>query len=339
MPVHQRIRLAVLGVAALLLTGSGCASQPVSGADGELVMTVAAPTVSDFDDYVAKTKGFYRDRGVTVRRVQTGTAAQSVQLLATGDVEIGRGLSNTVQARLRTAGRLDFVDVADTTVRPPYVMTSKGIRDFAGLANTSVGITSVTDQGTTVTEQVIDRLGPDRDSVEFLPTGGTASRLSAMNAGGISSTLLLPPVNFTAEQQGAVRLGYLPVLLGRDYHFSFTGIVVRESWAERNSEDLVRYLAARDDALRWLNNPANAEEAAAILAAETEIPLRRARQTYDLLFRSPVPAFAERIGVSRPAGAGVLDGLRLSGLIRDPGARIEDFVDDSYAARARELTS
>lgn len=339
MPVQQRIRLAVLGVAALLLTGSGCATQPASGSDGVLVMTVAAPTVSDFDDYVAKTKGFYRDRGVTVRRVQTGTAAQSVQLLATGDVEIGRGLSNTVQARLRTAGRLDFVDVADTTVRPPYVMTSNGIRDFAGLANTSVGITSITDQGTTVTEQVIDRLGPDRDSVEFLPTGGTASRLSAMNAGGISSTLLLPPVNFTAEQQGAVRLGYLPVLLGRDYHFSFTGIVVRESWAERNSEDLVRYLAARDDALRWLNNPANAEEAAAILAAETEIPLERARQTYDLLFRSTVPAFAERIGVSRPAGAGVLSGLRLSGLIRDSSARIEDFVDDSYAAKARELTS
>jgi ABC-type nitrate/sulfonate/bicarbonate transport system substrate-binding protein len=337
--MRTRRPLLALATATTIALATGCAGASAGTGDDVLVMTVAAPTVTDFDDYVAKTKGFYEAHGVTVERVQTGTAAQSVQLLATGDAEIGRGLANSIQARLRTDGQLDFVDIADPTIRPPHVMNSKGIHDLADLAGTTMGITSVTDQGTIVTAQVIQRLGLDADSIEMVPTGGTGSRLAAMNAGGVGSSLLLPPVSFTAEKQGAIRLGYVPELLGPDYQFSFTGIIVRESWAEANREQLVRYLAARDDALRWLHDPANAEEAAQILARETRITLERATQTYDLLFRSAVPAFADRIGVSIPAGESVLQGLRLTGHVRDGSARIEDFVDDSYAAAAREATS
>ncbi|MFD9961298.1 ABC transporter substrate-binding protein [Amycolatopsis sp. NPDC058986] len=322
---------AALCAASLTACGTAHPARP----DNLITMTVAAPTVTDFDDYVAKAKGFYAKHGITVQRVQTGTATQSVQLLATGEVDVGRGLANTVLARLRTEGALDFVDVADTTVRPPFVMSAKGISGFADLRGTSVGIPSVTDQATVVTHQFLQRMGVDPAGVEMIPTGGTGNRLAAMNAGGTSSTLLLPPVNFTAEQQGAKRLGYLPELLGPGYQFSFTGVVVRASWARDHRDQLVRYLAARDDALRWLNDPANAEEAARILAAETKSPPQRAKQTYELLFRSKVPAFADRIGVSVPAGEGVIDGLRLVGLLPGNPVDVRDFVDDSYAAEAR----
>lgn len=330
--------LALVAVAAIVAAAGCGGGGRADGDDHTLVMTVAAPTVSDFDDYVARTKGFYDARGVAVERVQTGTAAQSVQLLATGDAEIGRGLANSIQARIRTAGQLDFVCVADPTISPPYVLNSREVREVADLPGTTMGITSVTDQGTIVTSQVIERLGLDAASIDLLPTGGTASRLAAMNAGGIQSSLLLPPVSFTAERQGAVRLGYVPELLGPDYRFSFTGIVVRESWAQTHRDELVRYLQARDDALRWLHDPANAEEAATILSTETKITPEQARQTYDLLFRSTAPAFADRIGVDIPAGKSVLEGLRLTGLLRDGTAQIEDYVDDSYAAAAREAT-
>jgi ABC-type nitrate/sulfonate/bicarbonate transport system substrate-binding protein len=332
-------RRPVLALVVLLAFATACSGGTRDAGDDELVMTVAAPTVTDLDDYVAKTKGFYAARGVTVRRVQTGTAAQSVQLLATGEANIGRGLANAIQARLRTGGQLDFVDVADTTVRPPYVMESSGIREFTALEGTAVGITSVTDQGTIVTAQMIDRLGLDADRIDLVPTGGTASRVAAMHAGGIQSSLLLPPLSFTAEEQGAFRMGYLPELFGPDYRFSFTGIVVRASWAEAHRDQLVRYLAARGDALRWLHDPANAEEASQILATETKIPVPRARATYDLLFGSSAQAFADEIAVDIPAGKSVLEGLRVAGLTRDTSARIEDFVDDSYAAQAREMPS
>lgn len=332
-------RLTTLAFVATLLPSAACASGQATTVDDVLVMTVAAPTVTDFDDYVANAKGFYDKHGVTVERVKSGTAAQSVQLLATGDAEIGRGLANSIQVRQRTGGELDFVDVADPMIRPAYVMNSAGIRDWRDLEGQPVGITSVTDQGTIVTAQALERHGIDADSVEMVPTGGTASRLSAMDAGGIKATLLLPPVNFTSEDEGMTRLGYLPEALGPAYQFSFTGIVVRESWAEQHRDQLVRYLQARDDALRWLHDPANAEEAARILAKETDIPLDQARKTYNLLFRSSVDSFAKRIGVSIPAGQSVLEGLRLTGLLRDDSVRIEEFVDDSYAAAARKANS
>ncbi|GAA4544228.1 ABC transporter substrate-binding protein [Amycolatopsis samaneae] len=322
---------AALGTVSLTACGSAHPARPAN----LVTMTVAAPSVTDFDDYVAKAKGFYAKHGVTVRRTQTGTATQSVQLLATGEVDVGRGLANTVLARLRTGGALDFVDVADTTVRPPFVMSAKGISGFAALAGTAVGIPSPTDQATVVTYQLLQRMGVDPATVEMVPTGGTGNRLAAMNVGGTSSTMLLPPVNFTAEQQGTHRLGYLPELLGPGYQFSFTGVVVRASWARDHRDELVRYLAARDDALRWLHEPANAEEATKILAAETKIPPQRAKQTYELLFRSKVPAFADRIGISLPAGEGVVDGLRLVGLLPGGPVDVREFVDDSYAAEAR----
>lgn len=337
--MRPRQPLLALTAVAVIVAAAGCGGGGRAQADDHtLVMTVAAPTVTDFDDYVARTKGFYDARGVAVQRVQTGTAAQSVQLLATGDAEIGRGLANSIQARIRTAGQLDFVCIADPTIRPPYVLNSRGVQEVADLPGTTMGITSVTDQGMIVTAQVIERLGLDADSIDLLPTGGTGSRLAAMNAGGIQSSLLLPPVSFTAERQGAARLGYVPELLGPDYQFSFTGIVVRESWAQAHRDELVRYLQARDDALRWLHDPANAEEATTILSTETKISPAQARQTYDLLFRSPVPAFADRIGVSIPAGQSVLQGLRLTRLVRDDTTQIDEYVDDSYAAAAREAT-
>lgn len=332
-------RLTAFALAATLMSSAACANSRASSDDDVLVMTVAAPTVTDFDDYVANAKGFYTKHGVTVERVKSGTAAQSVQLLATGDAEIGRGLANSIQVRHRTGGALDFIDIADPMIRPAYVMNTDGIHDWNDLEGKPVGITSVTDQGTIVTAQALERHGLGVDSVEMVPTGGTANRLSAMKAGGIKATLLLPPVNFTSESKGMVRLGYLPETLGPDYQFSFTGIVVRQSWAEQHRDQLVRYLQARDDALRWLHDPANAEEAAGILAKKTDIPLDQARKTYDLLFRSSVDSFAERIGVSIPAGQSVLEGLRLTGLLRGDSARIEDFVDDSYAAAARKANS
>ncbi|GAB3729075.1 ABC transporter substrate-binding protein [Nocardiopsis nanhaiensis] len=331
--VHLTRRSALLAAAAL--AAAGCTRSNDRPSTDTVRMTTGASTITDFDDYVADALGLYDRHGVTVDRIETQTAAQSVQLLATGDADIGRGLPNAIQARGRTAGRLDFVSVADPMLRPPFVMVTSGPTGWDALRGTKVGVSSVTDQTTVVTAGALKQLDVPAGDVELIPAGGTGSRLAALDAGGIDASLLLPPVNFEAEPLGLREMSYLPTDLGEKWQFSFTALLTSETWAGRNDELLIRFLQARDDALRWLADSSNADQAADILAEYTDTEIGEAEKTYELVYGSEVASFADRIAVSPKAAEGAFTGLEATDLYTSADTTVEDVTEDTYAAEAR----
>ncbi|MER7797501.1 ABC transporter substrate-binding protein [Microbacterium sp. NPDC096154] len=335
-------RATAAAAAALFTIGglAGCAASEQSAGspegDFEIIYTAGAKLVTDWDVYVAEDQGFFEDHGVHVENVSTDTAEGATQLLVTGEAHIGRGLPPMIQATVKSNGGVKLLDVADTLIHPPFFMSVReGISSLDDLVGKNIGTSSHTDSTTVVTHGLLDRAGIDAADVEIVTAGGTASRFAGLESGALDASALLPPINYTAEENGFASLGYLPDLAEDGFPFAFAGVIVNPDWAEANREALVAYLKARGDALEFLADPANRDEAIRILAEATDTEVEIAERTYDdLHIGTDKSAFNSQIGVHPEASEGVLIGLQKAGLAPED-LTIDGLVDDSYAAEAR----
>ncbi|MGZ2224303.1 ABC transporter substrate-binding protein [Glutamicibacter nicotianae] len=334
------IRTTSAAATALLLAGSLAAcSSDEPAADGEnytITYTTGAKLVTDWDVYVAEDQGYFAKHGVEIENVSTDTAEGATQLLATGEANIGRGLPPMIQATVQSNGGVKLVDVADTLIRPPFFLnSSKDIKTVKDLKGKTVGTSSPTDSTTVVTLGLISRAGIPTSDVEILPAGGTAARFAGLQSGALDASALLPPINYTAENEGFHSVGYLPDLADDGFPFAFAGVIVNPDWASENKDALVSYLQARGDALEFLADPKNKEEAIRILAEATETDPAIAERTYDdLHIGTEKSAFNSEIGIHPEASQGVLTGLQEAELA-PAEMTIDELVDDSYAAEAR----
>ena len=70
------------------------------------------------------------------------------------------------------------------------------------------------------------------------------------------------------------------------------GAVVLRSWAQANSDTLVRYIRAIVEGGRWVRDPANKAEATQLLAGRLQLPLDVAAKSYALA-TDPVDGMAK----------------------------------------------
>jgi NitT/TauT family transport system substrate-binding protein len=221
-------------------------------------------------------------------------------------------------------------------VRPPFTINAApSVKSISGLRGKKVGTSSPTDSTTVVTQDALSRLGLKSSDYQDVTAGGTSARLAGLEGHALDASLMLPPINATAEKEGFHSLGYVPDLVGRTYKFGFSAVVVNPDWAKKNKPALEAYLAARNDALRFLADPANRQESVSILAEETKCSPEVADQIYDMLhIGTPQSAFAPQIGIDLDAVKGTLSALQAMG--QAPTSMSPDeLVDDSYAADAR----
>lgn len=319
--------------------GSGSGDQSASGTSSSGVQTVkvaaGSKLLTDWDDYIADAKGYYTKHGVKVDRVTTQTASAATQLQVTGEISIGRGLPPAVQADVKSNGNIELIDVADTLIRPPFtVNAASSINSYQDLVGKTVAVSTPTDSTTVVTQQAFTKLGLPTDKMDFNPVGGTAERLAGLEQGAVQATLMLPPLNFKAESEGFHRIGYIPDDLGAGYKFAFTSVIVNRDWAKKNKDLLVKYLAARNDALKFMADKNNRAEVSSILAKATGVDDATAQKIYDLTIGGKYSAFNDKIGVDTAAAQGVLDGLKDGGFLKKQ-EKAADYTDDSYAKAAR----
>lgn len=333
-------------IAALALVTAACASPQSRGDEGAsgkpaekhtVIYAEGARTVSDWDHYVALALDLYEKNGVELDSVSTQTAVAATQLLVTGEANIGRGLAPTVQVVSQSNGGVTLVDVADILIRPPFIINSKSGSTMSDLAGLKLGVSSPTDSTSVVAAAALDTLGVE--GVELVSSGGTGARLAALVGGALDAALLLPPANFTAEDEGFARVGYLPEDLGEDWVSSFTAIIVEPEWAAANEGALIGILTARHEALQFLADPKNRDEAIEILAEATDVTVEIAEKTYELLgIATDRSAFATEIGVSEAAAQDVLTVLQDAGQASED-MELSDITDDSYAAKVRAASA
>src|SRR5580700_1930153 len=189
---------------------------------------VGAVSATHWPIYVGLKQGYYAAQDIKLATVFTLSSNALVQQLTAGalDAALSTGIVDPIYAIDKGAPiavlRLEMVS-------PPYALLAKpgtaGIKDLKGktiMVDGPKGITRL------YVERMLAANGIRPGETETLFAGATAARFSALSAGAIDATILLPPFNFFAESAGFRTLG-----LSVDYtpELPFTGAVVNRSWA------------------------------------------------------------------------------------------------------------
>ena len=291
----------MLAMAALLLAPPAIALEKLVGGIAGQNSPVTWPYA------IAMAKGMLAKRGMEFDIVYGQSASNILQQLVGGSVDlvVGTGINEPMHAAAKGApvGILRIIGKV-----PPYAIDAqKDIHSLKDLKGKTIAIGGRTDITRLYYDRMLDPNGVHWGDYDAIVIGSTTGRFAALKSGAVAATMLLPPFSFRAEAEGFNNIG-----LAVDYapDLPFTATVLSIAWA-RKHPDLARGInEAFDEGLKWLDDPANKEEAIAILV-KSGLPEDEVRQSYDFLRK--IDFWAHDAKVSRSMLQNIIDSMRKIG--------------------------
>ncbi len=197
--------------------------------------------------------------------------------LAGGDVVIVGGFLNK--------NLLKFV--AQKTITKPGDLRGKkvGIANFGGSNEFGVLL-------------ALREWGIPRENVNIIPAGGSAARLTAMDARGLDATVISYDHALIAAQKGMTILGDLAEIVPE---FPDRLIVVRRSFLDKERNVIKRFLQALSESIYQVST--QREKILPVITRHLQVDRKVAEETYDLYHN--VFSLPPRVG--RKGFKGVLD--------------------------------
>ena len=296
--IREQCKTAMLAVVASLLLASPAMAleKLVSGVAGQL-----SPVTWPYT--VAMNKGMLAKRGMEFDLVYSKSASGILQQLVGGSIDLV--VSTSINEPIHAAAKGAPVGILRIVGKvPPYAVNAqKDIHSLKELKGKTIAIGGLTDITRVYFERMLEPNGIHWGEYDTITVGSTTGRFAALKSGAVAATMLLPPYSFQAEAMGFNNIGlvvdYAPDL-------PFTATVLSLSWAQKHA-DLARGInAAFDEGLKWLNDPANKEEAIAMLV-KSGLPDAEVRQSYD--FMRKIDFWAHDDKVSRKAIKNSIDSM------------------------------
>jgi NitT/TauT family transport system substrate-binding protein len=232
--------------------------------------------------WIALDTGEFKKHGLEVDPVLISGGSKSMQALLSGGLDFAQvsgGVS--VQAGLGGAGVTIVATVSNSM--SAGVIAAKEIKSYPDLKGKKIGIASFGGNNDIGMRYALKKYGlnPDRDVV-FLQLGGERNRLTALERGSISATIMSPPGLFVAEAQRYSRLGDLNSMGMRYPELS---IVVRKRDLKEKRDVVRSYLRAHVEAIRTMK--ANREATVRVVEKYIHVGSKaEAMKTYDYFVRS-----------------------------------------------------
>jgi ABC-type nitrate/sulfonate/bicarbonate transport system substrate-binding protein len=293
-----------------------------------------APLAGYWGIYAAEALGLFAREGVQNEIIYTRSPAQSITLLASGDLHVAVNTADNSIIAISKGAELAIVAGPQAAAMYTLIATP-GIQSVPELRGKSIAINnSVRDGIANMLRRALRHYGVREDEVDLVMVGGTPERYTAVKSGAVAASILTQPQDVMAMAEGLPRLATLADILG---DWQNLAAIVHRPWAQAHADLLVRWLRGFIAGQAWLQDPANRDEAVRILRAATQTSEEVAQRTYTLYFE-------ERPGQAIPPdGAVNLAGLRnVIASIEESGnfdgappPPVERVVDLSYWERAR----
>jgi ABC-type nitrate/sulfonate/bicarbonate transport system substrate-binding protein len=258
---------------------------------GTLATLAAAPLVADADlaplrliafpgsdllpIYAATAKGYFAREGLAPVLTMTPGSVFQFQHLSAGDFDIAvTAIDNLVaynegQGEAPLPNPADFTAIlgGDSAFLRFYV--TPDITTFADLKGKTLAVDAVTTGFAFVLRALLAANGVADGTYALQPLGGTPSRLKAMLAGTVAGSILNAPFDLMGEPHGLRKLGDIDATIG-----PYQGVVsvVRRPWLQANATSARGYVRAVRAGLAWMFDPANHDEAVALLVANGTAP-------------------------------------------------------------------
>jgi ABC-type nitrate/sulfonate/bicarbonate transport system substrate-binding protein len=272
------VRAVVLRCAAAL-----CAlALPMPGltAFGSERVTIATPSrgLFEFPVVVAMRKGFFKDEGINVDKVQMQPAL-GVKALMSGDVDYLLAWGSALRAAVTGVPIKAVVGFAD---RPLHVLIARPeIKTPKDLKGKVIGVDSVAGTVDYLSRVAVRHFGmePDRD-VTIIVTGESPTRLAALRAGSIDATPIDVAFAVKAEDEGFKRLVYL----GDIIELPLSGMAVMDTKLKTQREQVKRVVRAGVRGSRFMKQ--NRGETIQMLSDYLRISPAQSAKAYDASINS-----------------------------------------------------
>jgi ABC-type nitrate/sulfonate/bicarbonate transport system substrate-binding protein len=247
--------------------------------------------------WVAQEKGLFAKNGIEVRITPTPSSVFQLTNLIDGKFDIAMTAIDNLIAYREGQGEVPkpgpdlfaFMGGDNGFLR---LVTVPEVKSFGELRSKTLSVDALTTGYAFVLLEILERNGLQRDrDYATAAAGGVLQRFQALMEKKHAGTLLLSPFEVQAEAKGFNRLANAIDVLGR-----YQGLVggARKAWAEQNRDAVIGYIRAFSEAVDWLYEPRNKEEALSILLKNLPNANAQAAETAYRVLLSPTDGFQKK---------------------------------------------
>lgn len=238
-------------------------------------VSIATPSrgLFEFPVVVAMRKGFYKDEGIDVDKVQMQPAL-GVKALISGDIDYLLAWGSALRAAVTGVPVKAVVGIAG---RPLHVLVARPeIKSAKELKGKVIGVDSVAGTVDYLARVAVRHFGfePDKD-VKFIVTGESPTRLAALRSGAIDATPIDVAFAVKAEDEGFRRLVYLGDLI----ELPLSGMAVTDQKLQTHRDQVRKVVRATVRGTRYFKQ--NRNDTVQMLADYLRITPAQAAKAYD----------------------------------------------------------
>ena len=211
------------------------------------------------------------------------------------------------------------------------LVAAPDVKSIAQLKGRTVSVDAMSNGFSFVLREMLARNGVAESDVKWARAGGTDRRFAALMERQHDATMLRAPFDLQARNRGFNQLA-----TARDVIGPYLGIVgaARRSWAQQHPAQVVGFIRAYRDAVRWLQDPANRPAAQALLVANVPGMTPQIAEQSCALMLDAASGFFSDAGLN-PQGVQAV--LALRGKLAEPPRPLTDpdkYVDRRYWRQA-----
>jgi ABC-type nitrate/sulfonate/bicarbonate transport system substrate-binding protein len=232
------------------------------------VSVIVFPGGFNWPIWVAQEKGYFAKGGIEVKLTPTPSSVFQLTGLIEGRFDIGATAIDNVVAYMEGQGEAAVSRQPDLFV---FMGGDNGllslavppdIKTYQDLRGKTLSVDAMTTGYAFVLFDLLKRNGLKAGDYNVVKAGGVLERWDGLRERKHDGTMLITPFDILAKANGLNVLQY-----AIDVYGQYQGIVgaTRRSWAAQNRVKLIAYIRGYREGLTWLFDPANREDAIAIL--------------------------------------------------------------------------
>ena len=230
--------------------------------------------------YVGQDKGFFAEGGIAVEIQGTPNSVTQMTDFSQGKFDIAMTAVDNIVAYVEGQGEApigpqgDFTAVMGSDNSFLSLVAAPAISKIEDLKGKTVSVDAMTTGYAFVLYEILRRHGLNKDGLNkdgldkeggdysIVRAGGMVQRWNALREGQHAATLLSAPYNIIAQNAGFRELVKATDVIGP---YQGNVAAVRRPWARDNRAKVEAYIRAYRRSIAWLYEPANRDEAIAIL--------------------------------------------------------------------------
>ena len=250
--------------------------------------------------YVARQQGFFAQQGLHVYITYTigsipqlaGLVREEYQLIQTAPDNVINVDNNPSAFGLDMATAPHVMMILGGSVGQLSIFAQSDITTFDHLRDSVLGVDNPTSGFAIVLRDILARNGLllERDYT-FTIARGTSERFDALKRGSVAATILYAPFDVQAT-----RAGFNQLTTSTDYYPAYASLATaaNQSWIEQHSNEVISYITAYLEALRWIYDPAHAFDVQEIMQNEPSLGLDAAlTPSVYAAFVDPISGFGQ----------------------------------------------